>query len=292
MTAGGGKRRGLGMGLSALLGHPGDLGGGDERPLTQRLPVDMLAPSPLQPRHHFPEEQLEALAQSIRDRGILQPLLVRPARGQADAASYEIVAGERRWRAAQRAGLHEVPAVVREMGDAEALELALIENLQRQDLSALDEAEAFRRLIQEFGHSQDELAQAMGRSRSHVANTLRLLGLPPAIRAMLQDGSLSAGHARALLGAADPERLALQIVVKGLNVRQAEALARRATLSPRQAVVTDPNLAMVERDLSARLGLRVAIRASGRGGTVTLRYSRADQLDGLLRRLAWNSRDR
>lgn len=288
MTAGSGKRRGLGMGLSALLAHSGGLGGSEDRPSTRQLPIDALTPSPLQPRHHFPEEQLEALAQSIREHGILQPLLVRPERGQADA--FEIVAGERRWRAAQRAGLHEVPAVVRDIGDAAALELALIENLQRQDLSALDEAEAYRRLIQEFGHSQDGLARVMGRSRSHVANTMRLLALPSSIRAMVQDGSLSAGHARALLGAADPERLALQVIAKELSVRQTEALARQATR--RRPAVADPNLAMVERDLSNRLGLRVAIRPSGRGGTVTLRYSRADQLDELLRRFAWNSRDR
>lgn len=284
-----GKKRGLGMGLSALLGHPGDVSG--EELVAQRLPIDMLFPSPLQPRQDFPEEQLEALAQSIRERGILQPLLVRPAGGRDHGSGYEIVAGERRWRAAQRAGLHDVPAVVREMGDAAALELALIENLQRQDLSALDEAEAFRRLVDEFGHSQDGLARALGRSRSHVANTLRLLGLSEPIRAMLRDGSITAGHARALLNAADPERLALQIVAKGLSVRQAEALARRTT-SRRVAQPADPNLAMVEHDLSTRLGLRVAIRPSGRGGTITLRYSRSDQLDELLRKLAWGSRER
>ena len=285
-----GRKRGLGMGLSALLGHPGELGG-SETPVAQWLPIDLLRPSPFQPRRDFPEEQLETLAQSIRERGVLQPLLVRPAPDDREGPGYEIVAGERRWRAAQRAGLHELPAVVREMGDATALELALIENLQRQDLSAMDEAEAFQRLIQEFGHTQENLAQALGRSRSHVANMLRLLGLPEPVRNMVRDGSLSAGHARALLGAADPQRLALQIVARGLSVRQAEALARVAVGS-RSRVLPDPNLAMVERDLSTRLGLRVAIRPSGRGGTLTLRYSRADQLDELLRKLSWGSRDR
>jgi ParB family chromosome partitioning protein len=288
MTAQSGKRRGLGMGLSALLEHPSELGG--DEPVAQRLPIDLLAPSPLQPRRDFPEDQLNSLAQSIRERGVLQPLLVRPAR-DPQAAAYEIVAGERRWRAAQRAGLHEIPVVVRDMEDATALELALIENLQRQDLSPLDEAEAFRRLTQELGHSQDELAQALGRSRSHVANTMRLLALPEPIRAMLRDGSLSAGHARALLGAANPERLALQIVARDLSVRQAEALARRGAAA-RPRPMADPNLAMVERDLSSRLGLRVAIRPSGRGGTLTLRYTRAEQLDELLRKLAWGSRNR
>ncbi|HMR30753.1 MAG TPA: ParB/RepB/Spo0J family partition protein [Geminicoccaceae bacterium] len=290
MTVAGGRKRGLGMGLSALLGHPGDLGGG-EAPVAQRLPIDLLVPSPFQPRRDFPEEQLETLAQSIRERGVLQPLLVRPATGDRQGSGYEIVAGERRWRAAQRAGLHEVPAVVREMGDATALELALIENLQRQDLSAMDEAEACQRLIREFGHTQEDVARALGRSRSHVANTLRLLGLPEAVRNMVRDGSLSAGHARAILGAAEPERLALQIVVKQLSVRQAEALARQAAGS-RTRLPADPDLAMVERDLSTRLGLRVAIRPSGRGGTLTLRYTRPDQLEELLRKLGRSSRDR
>ncbi len=286
-----GRKRGLGMGLSALLGHPGDIEAGGDA-VAQRLPVDLLMPSPLQPRRDFPDEQLDALAQSIRDRGILQPLLVRPVQGAGSGAAYEIIAGERRWRAAQRAGLHEVPAVVREMDDAVALELALIENLQRQDLSALEEAEAFRRLIQEFGHSHEALATTLGRSRSHIANTMRLLGLPEPIRAMLRDGSLSAGHARALLNAAEPERLALQVIAKGLSVRQTEALARHPPAPGRLRQPADPNLAMVERDLSSRLGLRVAIRPSGRGGTLTLRYSRAEQLDGLLQKLAWGSRDR
>lgn len=290
MTVAGGRKRGLGMGLSALLGHPGELGGSDA-PVAQRLPIDLLRPSPFQPRRDFAEEQLETLTQSVRERGVLQPLLVRPAPGGAAVTTYEIVAGERRWRAAQRAGLHEVPAVVHEMGDAAALELALIENLQRQDLSAMDEAEAFQRLIQEFGHTQEDMARAFGRSRSHVANTLRLLGLPEPVRNMVRDGSLSAGHARAILGAADPQRLALQIVTRQLSVRQAEALARQAARG-RTRLPADPNLAMVERDLSTRLGLRVAIRQSGRGGTLTLRYTRADQLDELLRKLSWGSRDR
>lgn len=290
MTVAGGRKRGLGMGLSALLGHSGELGGSDA-PVAQRLPVDLLRPSPFQPRRDFADEQLETLAQSIRERGVLQPLLVRPAPGEGAGTAYEIVAGERRWRAAQRAGLHEVPAVVREMGDAAALELALIENLQRQDLSAMDEAEAFQRLIGEFGHTQEDMARALGRSRSHVANTLRLLGLPEPVRNMVRDGSLSAGHARAILGAAEPQRLALQVVTRQLSVRQAEALARQAA-GGRTRIAPDPNLAMVERDLSTRLGLPVAIRQSGRGGTLTLRYTRADQLDELLRKLSWGSRSR
>jgi len=279
------RKRGLGMGLSALLAGAGDLGGEAAGPASQVMPIDFLMPSPLQPRRRFTEEALEALAQSIRAEGVLQPLLVRPARAGA-AAAYEIIAGERRWRAAQRAGLHEVPVIAREMSDGQALELALVENLQRQDLTTLEEAEALQRLIDEFGHSHEALARAVGRSRSHIANTIRLLSLPPPIRAMLEDGSLTAGHARALLGIADAERLALQIVVKGLNVRQAEALARQAVAKGRKARPVDPNLALIERDLADKWGLRVSLRQSGHGGTLTLRYSRPDQLDTILRRLA------
>ncbi|MFO1069579.1 MAG: ParB/RepB/Spo0J family partition protein [Geminicoccaceae bacterium] len=284
----GGRRRGLGMGLSALLGEAPDfLAGGDPGAVPGRasriVPVELLHPSALQPRRRFAEAELEALAASIRDKGLLQPLLVRPL--PDPAAGFEIVAGERRWRAAQRAGLHEVPVVVRALADAETLELALIENLQRADLTPFEEGEAFRRLIDEFGHRQEDLARALGRSRSHVANTMRLLALPPAIRGMVEDGTLSAGHARALLGARDAERLAIQVMAKGLNVRQTEALVRREARTPR-GVRPDPDIAALERDLSQRLGLRVAIRRSGHGGTLTLRFSRASQLEDILRRLA------
>jgi ParB family chromosome partitioning protein len=270
------------MGLSALLGGAPDLLGDGGRPDAQHVPIEFLRPSPVQPRRRFGEAELEGLARSIRDQGVLQPLLVRPAAG---AAGYEIVAGERRWRAAQRAGLHELPVVVRELSDRAALELALVENLQRQDLGPLEEAEAYRRLIEEFGHSQEELGRALGRSRSHIANMMRLLGLPPAVRAMVEDGSLSAGHARALLAATAPERLALKVATEGLSVRQTEALVRRSNAGPPRPA-SDADIAMLERDLSQRLGLRVAIRRSGRGGSVTLRFSRLEQLDALLRRLA------
>lgn len=271
-----GRRRGLGMGLAALLGPSGDAPPAGP---VETVPIERLRPSPVQPRRRFAEPELVALAASIAAKGVLQPLLVRPAGEQL-----EIVAGERRWRAAQRAGLHQVPVVVRELGDGEALEIALVENLQRADLSPLEEAEALRRLVAEFGYRQETLAAALGRSRSHVANTLRLLGLPEPVRAMLEDGSLSAGHARALLGAADPQRLALQIVARGLNVRQTEALVRRETRG-RGPRPVDPNLAALERDLAQRLGLAVAIRRSGSGGTLTLRYTRPEQLDRILRRL-------
>lgn len=275
------------MGLSALLGSGSESYGAETvRSGSQAVPIELLRPSPFQPRRHFDEAELEALADSIRERGILQPLLVRPCGGTAD---YEIVAGERRWRAAQRAGLHEVPAVVRELSDRDTLELALIENLQRADLSALDEAQAFRRLVDEFGHTQEDVAAAIGRSRSHVANTLRLLALPPAVQAMVGDGVLSAGHARALIGSADAERLAQLVVERGLNVRETEALVRQEAARPRQlrasSGTADPHVKELEERLTSNLGLEVGIRAKGGGGLLTIRYHDLGQLDGLIRRL-------
>ena len=275
--AGAGPRRGLGMGLAALLGTSGDAPPAGP---VETVPIERLRPSPVQPRRRFSDPELEALAASIATKGVLQPLLVRPAGEQL-----EIVAGERRWRAAQRAGLHQVPVVVRELGDGEALELALVENLQRADLSPLEEAEALRRLVAEFGYRQETLAEALGRSRSHVANTLRLLGLPEPVRAMLEDGSLSAGHARALLAAADPQRLALQIVARGLNVRQTEALARDAQSPPKGgkvSAVSDAETRALEQALSAALGMKAQIIHKGAGaGQVTIRYGDLDQLDRL-----------
>ena len=238
-------------------------------------------------RRRFDQEELETLAESIRERGILQPLLVRP--GTSGAAGYEIVAGERRWRAAQLAGLHEVPAVVRELSDQETLELALVENLQRSDLSALDEARAYRRLTEEFAHTQEAVADAVGKSRSHVANTLRLLTLPPAVQEFVEAGSLSAGHARTLVGNPDAERLAQTVIERGLSVREAEALAdgagaRRERGTP-AARREDANAAELAAQLTQSLGLEVAIKAKRQGGLLTIRYSDPAQLDGLLSRL-------
>jgi ParB family chromosome partitioning protein len=282
-------RRGLGMGLSALLGGgPDELVADGERGMApQTVPIEFLRPSPLQPRRKFDQAELEALADSIREKGILQPLLVRPNTG--GAAGYEIVAGERRWRAAQRAGLHEVPIVVRPLSDQETLELALIENIQRTDLSPLEEAQAFRRLIDEFGHTQDELGNAVGKSRSHVANTLRLLALPESVQTMIEDGRLSAGHGRALLGSDEPARLAQLVIECDLNVRETEELVRREAARPRQsrprARGEDPNVKELVERLTTRLGLEVGIRAKGKGGLLTIRYHDLDQLDGLIRRL-------
>jgi ParB family chromosome partitioning protein len=283
------RRRSLGMGLSALLGTS------DELPPTAsdaptRVPIEFLEPSPLQPRRAFGEGELAALADSIRAKGVMQPLLVRPV--PDGGARYEIVAGERRWRAAQLAGLHELPVLVRPLSDAETLEVALIENIQRQDLSPLEEAEGYRRLIDDFGHTQEALATALGKSRSHIANLLRLLGLPGPVRVMLEQGDLSAGHARALLGAQNPEALAGAVVAKGLNVRQTEALVRRDGTKATRArpIERDANTIDLERDLSSRLGLEVSIRPSGRGGVLRIAFHSPDQLEQLIRSLSEASR--
>jgi ParB family chromosome partitioning protein len=280
------RRRGLGMGLSALLGTGTETWPEPAAGTGRTVPIEHLRPSPFQPRRCFGEDDLEALTASIRVRGVMQPLLVR---GDADGGTgqLEIVAGERRWRAAQRAGLHELPVIVLRLSDREALEVALVENVQRQDLSPLEEAEGYRRLIDEFGHTQEELASVLGKSRSHLANLLRLLGLPEAVRRMLEAGELSAGHARALLTAADPLRLAKAVVAQGLNVRQTEKLVQTDASSPaRRANATkDPNTRALERDLAGRLGLDVAIRPKGSGGSLTIAYRTLDQLEDLIRRL-------
>jgi ParB family transcriptional regulator, chromosome partitioning protein len=280
------RKRGLGMGLSALLGSdtepaPGDSG----RERLRFVPIEQLRASPLQPRQHFADEELELLAQSLRERGVLQPLVVRAAR---DAVGYEIVAGERRWRAAQKAGLHELPVVVRELDDREVLELALIENLQRQDLNALEEARAYRRLMSDFAYTQDSLGSVVGKSRPHIANTLRLLNLPDEVQALVTRGELSAGHARALLGARDPGQLAREVIRRGLTVRETEHLTAAALRRERQARpdrLSDPDLDDLERQLGRRIGLAVAIRPGRRGGTLVIRYSSPEQLDALVERL-------
>jgi ParB family chromosome partitioning protein len=284
----------LGRGLSALLGDPPPpvqqpaAGSGTWEPAAARtLPIEAMEPGPFQPRGPIEAAPLQELADSIREHGVLQPILVRPK--PHAAGEYEIIGGERRWRAAQLAQLHEVPVVVRDFDDRTAMAAALVENLQRQDLNALEEAEGFRRLVDEFALTQDALGQAVGKSRSHVANTLRLLALPDRVRELLRDGALSAGHARALLTAPDPEALALQVVDRGLNVRQTEALAAAkprdpATERPGKAAA-DPETAALERDLSGRLGLKIAIRRSGRGGHVAIHYRDLDQLDGVIRLL-------
>lgn len=282
------KRRGLGRGLSALLGEelPDTVEGGDGAAPVD-VPIEHLQSGRFQPRMDFDPDALQDLADSIREKGILQPILVR--RLPENEERYEIIAGERRWRAAQMAQLHRVPVLIRAFTDQEAAEVALIENLQRRDLSPLEEAEGYKRLMEEFARSQEELSKALGKSRSHVANMVRLLGLPDPVKTMLRDGRLSAGHARALLNAQDPVALAETVVKKGLNVRQTERLAterggvksRRA----RTAEAKDADTVALERDLSNLLGLRVQINFQGRGGTVVLHYESLDQLDDILYRL-------
>ena len=277
----------LGRGLSALLGEapgPDVNGGATQGDAVRALPIELLDPGPFQPRGPIDPGPLQELADSIREHGVLQPILVREKPGAP--GRYEIIGGERRWRAAQLAQLHEVPVLLRNLGDREAMAAALVENLQRQDLNALEEAEGFRRLLEEFGLTQDALGQAVGKSRSHVANTLRLLALPDRVRDLLRDGALTAGHARALLTAPDPVALALQVIDRGLNVRQTEALAASKPREPGVAPdAPTPETAALERELAERLGLKVSIRHGLRGGQVVINYRDLDQLDGLIRLL-------
>ena len=293
-----GRRRNLGRGLDALLGETrSSVSSGELKaaPGVLTLPIEQVYPGRSQPRTIFAQTEIDELADSIRQLGILQPLIVRPH--PTRTGSYEIIAGERRWRAAQVARLHEVPALVRELSDGEALEIAIVENLQRENLSPIEEAEAYRRLMDEFSHTQEALAKIVGKSRSHVANMLRLLQLPANAREMLMDGRLSAGHARALLTAPNPVALAEVIVKRGLNVRQAEKQARAgkdvrakagggSSSGPREAAVPkDSNTKALENDVTAILGLRVAIDFNDPGGRVTIEYGSLEQLDYLLHRL-------
>jgi ParB family transcriptional regulator, chromosome partitioning protein len=283
-------RPGLGRGLNALLGDLSPdqptIGGSSPSPV-RTLPVGSLSPHPGQPRRRFDEAALDELATSIAARGILQPIVVRP-----HGKDYQIVAGERRWRAAQRARLHEVPVIVRDFNDTETLEIALVENIQRQDLNAIEEADGYRRLIGEFGHTQEALAQLVNKSRSHVANLLRLLELPSGVQDRLIDGSLQMGHARALIGAPDPEALAEQVVARGLSVRDTEKLARTAKPSSVRAAGSpggterNADLAALEHQLADLLGLSVRITHGEKGGTLTLSYSTLDQLDMVCQRLS------
>jgi ParB family transcriptional regulator, chromosome partitioning protein len=288
------KRRGLGRGLSALLGDETEASLSPQTPRPPQLvPIEQLQPSRFQPRRRMDDEALQELAASIAEKGVLQPVLAR--RVPADAPLFEIIAGERRWRAAQLAQLHEIPVLVREFSDREAQEVALVENLQRQDLSPLEEAEGYRRLMQDHAHTQDDVARSVGKSRSHVANTLRLLSLPEAVKHMLDDGQLSAGHARALIGSAEPEALARNVVRRGLNVRETEALvaADRPSADRRpRPTAKDPDTLALERDLGALLGLAVEISFRGTGGSLVLNYTTLDQLDDILHRLSHGARGR
>lgn len=282
------ERRGLGRGLSALmadvnLDRDDDLGKSAPRRADLRIPIEQLEPNPDQPRRHFAPESLEELAASIREKGIIQPLIVRKSPRNPD--NYEIVAGERRWRAAQMAQLHEVPAIVREFSDTEVLEVAIIENIQRADLNPIEEALGYRQLMDRFGHTQEKLAEALSKSRSHIANLLRLLNLPEEVQAWLKEGKLSAGHARALVTADDPVGLARQVIAKGLSVRETERLAKTRPApdrAPRPKPEKDADTRMLEQDLSANLRMKVVIDHRGeQGGQVTITYKTLDELDQL-----------
>ncbi len=277
------QKRRLGRGLAALIGDDTS-----EEAVVQdirslrHVPIELLHANPLNPRKHFAEEDLESLASSLRTRGLLQPLVVRPRK----TGGYEIVAGERRWRASQRAGLHELPVLVRELDDKTTLEIALIENIQRADLNPLEEARAYRQLIEQYGHTQQALADAVGKSRSHIANTMRLLTLPEETLAKIADGRLTAGHARTLIASVEPEALASQIIDLKLTVRQAEDLARGAAKPVTQK---DADTKALEKQLSEMLGLNVTIKHKDKvGGQVVIAYKTLDQLDEVMKKLGVN----
>mgnify|MGYP001574496619 FL=1 len=281
------KRAHLGRGLMALLGDETPEQPAPDRGISSRMvPTEFLRAGRFQPRMRFDDEAFKSLTDSVREKGILQPILVR--RDPDAPQMYEIIAGERRWRAAQQAQLHEVPVVVRDLGDRDALELALVENIQRQDLTAIEEAEGYRRLTEEFGHSQDGLAQAVGKSRSHIANMLRLLNLPQSVKDMVQSAVLSAGHARALINAPNPSQLADQVVKRGLNVRQTERLAQsgKSNRGRKPAPAKDADTLAIEREMTNLLGLRVSISFRRRGGELVIHYKTLDQLNEVLRRMS------
>ncbi|HEY1363202.1 MAG TPA: ParB/RepB/Spo0J family partition protein [Xanthobacteraceae bacterium] len=278
----------LGRGLAALIG---DIGGEpapvDRGRAQRRVPIEHLRPNPRNPRRSFSDPELADLAASIKERGIIQPVLVRALRGEQDG--YEIIAGERRWRAAQRAGLHDIPIVPVEATDGEALELAIIENVQRTDLNPLEEAAGYQALASEYQHSHDDVARMVGKSRSHVSNTLRLLKLPDSVKAYISTGEISAGAARMLVGAPDPAAMAREIVERGLNVRQVEALAKARAQGPsrpgKKRVMKNADTLALERRVTDALGLAVTIEHRGKGGTVRVQYRNLDQLDDVVRRL-------
>lgn len=286
MDMGSPPKKRLGRGLAALIGE-----GASEDAVVQdvrslrHLPIDLLKASPNNPRKSFADEDLEDLSKSIREKGLLQPIVVRPiANGE-----YEIVAGERRWRAAQRAGVHDVPVLIRDLTDGEALEIALIENIQRSDLNPLEESRAYALLLEQFSYTQQQLADSIGKSRSHIANTLRLMNLPEAVRAEIEQGNLTAGHARALVATDSPAELAAKIIKLGLSVREAENLARGASSSPRKAKTStekDADTRALEKLVSEAIGLKLEITHKGDGsGTILISYKTLDQLEDVCRRL-------
>jgi ParB family chromosome partitioning protein len=286
--------RGLGRGLSALMSDvntPVEAPKSALSPTDYTVPTGQIYPNPDQPRRTFDDQSMDDLTASIAEKGIIQPLIVRLK--PSENGSYEIVAGERRWRAAQRAQLHDVPVIVREFTDLEVLEVAIIENIQRSDLNAIDEAAGYKQLMEKFGRTQEDMGKALGKSRSHIANSVRLLTLPASVQSLLQNGTLSAGHARTLIGHPDADKLAAEIVKKGLSVRDAEKLVKTSknpnkSRTSGKTVTKDADTVQIENDLSAHLGLKVNIaHAAGReNGQVVLNYRDLEQLDDLLRLLS------
>ncbi len=292
------KQRGLGRGLSALMADVNEDTASTEeeaKPADRFIPIEKITPNPEQPRRSFDGEALEDLAASIREKGIIQPLIVRPKPGTDD--EFEIVAGERRWRAAQMAKLHEIPVLVRAFDDTEVLEIAIIENIQRADLNPVEEAAGFQQLMEKFGHTQEKLAEVLGKSRSHIANAVRLLVLPDEVQGYLREGKLSSGHARALITADDPAALAREVIKKGLSVRETEKLSKTPAPGPTGAAKAagagataekDADTKALEGDLSANLGLKVSInhKPGQESGQVTIQYGSLDELDTLCRMLS------
>lgn len=285
-------KMGLGRGLSALLSEEAEPDtGGTSQLKRDTVPLASLEPNPHQPRREFDPEMLEDLSKSIAEKGVLQPILVRPLDGSV--GRYQIIAGERRWRAAQKARLHDVPVIIREMTDSEALEVAIVENVQRSDLNAIEEGAGYRMLIDRFGYSQEQLAKIIGKSRSHIANSMRLMSLPDKVRDLVQEGKLSAGHARTLIGLAQAEALAREIVDKDLTVREAEQLAKQTKGGGAEEVgnrggsgpaAKDADTLQLERDIAAAIRLRVAIADKGeKGGALTVKYKNLEELDRLCR---------
>jgi ParB family transcriptional regulator, chromosome partitioning protein len=286
------KRLRLGRGLASLIGDVGGEAAHVERPRAQRkVPIEFLRPNPRNPRRAFTETELGELADSIKQHGVIQPIVVRPVKGAQDR--YEIIAGERRWRASQAAGLHEVPIVPLDVSDSDALELAIIENVQREDLNPMEEAQGYHALADEFKRNQEEIARIVGKSRSHVANMMRLTKLPAEVQAYISQGQISAGHARALIGVPDPLAAAKRIVEQGLNVRQTEELAHVEGVPVRKpqkartggGKVKDADTVALEKRVSDALGLAVSINHRNPGGTVQINYRNLEQLDEVMRRL-------
>ena len=279
------QKRRLGRGLAALIGDDViEAASPEESRGLRHLPIELLHSNPNNPRKQFKEEELEDLSKSIREKGLLQPIVVR----QRADGEYEIVAGERRWRASQRAGLHELPVLIRDLSDGETLEIALIENIQRADLNPLEEARAYGQLLEQFSYTQQQLADSVGKSRSHIANTLRLLTLPESVRAYIEDGKLTAGHARTLVATDSPADLANKIISLGLSVREAETLTRSnpATSTRKAKAHKNADIRALENQISETIGLRVEIKSQGReGGTLLIKYKTLDQLDGVTHRL-------